>query len=175
VFSWLQQALLLLFLAVAAGWDCRTGKIPNPLNLAGALLGLVMVLGRLRFGEAPEALLLGGAIAGGVMLLLYLGGGVGGGDVKLAIGFGLLSGYPDVIRYLFYGAIAALALILGRLAWRGEMIAALGKALRRKTGVASPGQAAREAARPERAGASTSMALALLLGVIWVWAMEAMG
>lgn len=172
---WLQHLFLAGLLGAATYWDCRTGKIPNPLSLAGALAGLTMVLLHLQFRRDPGGLMLGGIVAGGALLFLYLGGGVGGGDVKLGIGFGLLSGYPETVRYLFFGGLAALIIILGRLAWRGELFASLREALGRRTGFLSPGDAAREAQRPQRAGASTSLPLALLIGVVWVWGMRLVG
>jgi Flp pilus assembly protein protease CpaA len=175
VFLWLRHLFLFAFLGAAALWDCRTGKIPNPLNLLGALLGLTMVLAELRLGDRPEALLLGGVVAAGALLLLYLSGGVGGGDVKMGIGFGLLSGYPDVVRHLFFGGLAALILIVGRLAWRGELWTGLRRATGRKSVWVAPGQASEEAARPERGGASTSLALAFLIGVAWVYLMQELG
>ncbi len=170
----MEQVLLAALLAGASWFDLRTGKIPNSLNLAGALAGLVAVLLRLRFGGDPAPLLLGGVVAFAALLLLYLGGGVGGGDVKLGVGFGLLSGYPAVVRHLFFGGLAALVLILGRLAWRGEVGRGLVAALRRPTRPAAPGLAAAESRKPDRAGASVSFPLALLMGVVWVWIMRAL-
>ncbi len=168
----MQHFALLAFLGAASYCDLRTGKIPNPLNLAGALVGLGLVAAQLRFDLDAGGFLLGGLIASAALLLLYLGGGVGGGDVKLAVGFGLLSGYPEVVRYLFYGGLAALILILARLTWRDDLIGGLRRSVSRPVGVSAPGEAAEEAARPERAGASFSFPAALLAGVLWVWAMR---
>jgi len=166
---WLQQVALLLFLGVASYWDCRYRRIPNWLNATGFGVGAAVALVVHAENGDTGSLLLGMVIAVTSLLLLYLGGGVGGGDVKLAFGFGLLSGYPDVVRYLFYGCLAALALVLGRLAWHGEVRQQFGLLLRQRFRILAPGQAEQEAAKPERSRAFTSFALALTLGVIWVW------
>jgi Flp pilus assembly protein protease CpaA len=80
---------------------------------------------------APELWLtiLGGAVGLGIFLLLYLlaRGGLGAGDVKLAGYIGLVLAFPDVLRGLFYGVIAAglitLSLLLARRVSRRTRIA----------------------------------------------------
>ncbi len=171
---WVQHIALVVILGLAAFWDCRFQRIPNWLNLAGLGLAVAVVAGARITGAETRVddALLGLVIAGGVMLFLYLGGGLGGGDVKLAPAFGLLAGYPDVVRYLFYGGLAALALILGRLAWRGELGGHAKRICRKPFRVLNPGAAQEAAATPETAPAATSFALALLIGVVWVWLMR---
>ncbi len=175
----IRDVCLILLLAAASVWDCRQRRIPNALNLAGALAAMLLSFPGLADTPQLRAAFLGLALATLVMLALYLSGGVGGGDVKLAVGFGGLAGYPQVVLYLFYGSLSALALILARLTWRGELWRGLRQALlgRRKAAPA-PGPGEPDdgppvaAATDQPPAAQASFALALLLGVLWVWLMR---
>lgn len=171
------RLLLLAFLAIAAYTDCGARRIPNRLNAAGAGVGLIWAFLVAWPDDGPWIGLLIGA---GSMLLLYVMNGVGGGDVKLMAGVGLLAGYPLIVYYLFYGCIAAFILIVAPRAWRGEFFKRA-KSPATETVPAGTGviHAKRETAEvptdTERVhGPTTSFALALLLGVVWVWIMEAM-
>ncbi len=168
---------LLAFLASASYYDCRWQRIPNWLNFIGFATGLGLALAGLAAPEQEEANTVGGLFLGMLIaltatFLFYLGGGMGGGDVKMAPGFGLLCGYPDVINYLFYGCLAGLAMLLGRLAWHGEIIQELGRMLRRKPRIIDPGAAQDAARNDKQAGSFISFALALAAGVCWVWCMR---
>jgi prepilin peptidase CpaA len=83
--------LVLVITAAAAVSDLRTGLIPNKLTLGalGALFVAQLVLNGLRAGCL--AALAGLLLASLVPLLLYVAGGLGGGDLKLmaACGVGL--------------------------------------------------------------------------------------
>lgn len=162
-----QHGALIALLIIAAIWDGRHGRIPNWLTGSGCAAGLLLCLWTFIAADNSVAisLVVGGMIGGGAMLLLYLGGGVGGGDVKLMAAVGLLGGYPAVVPYLFYGMLAALIMILGRLAWRGELWATAGTIIRAKPRILAPGEGV-SSARP-----SASFALALGVGVIWVQVM----
>lgn len=176
-----QCVLLLALLLAASVWDCRYRRIPNWLTLSGAaagvLLALVLYLAGLgregrECADLARGSMAGMVLAGGAMLLFYLGGGFGGGDVKLSLGVGALSGYPAVVNYMFYSLLAALAIMLGRLTWHGELRRGIRAALSSRTGVLDPGGAARESGKenPDRVFASFSPAW--LLGVLWVWIMS---
>ena len=169
--EWLEparQIALLAALAAAGYWDVKERRIPNQLSVAVFVAGAALAV----IGGGTEAWW-GMACAGGVVLLFYLGGGMGGGDVKLAFGFGLLAGFPAIVYYLFYGSLAALALAAGRLGWRGEfwktMRAAVGKRPRFWRFSRAKD---RETAAKTETSAGVSLALAWLLGVGWVWVME---
>lgn len=187
----LRFVALSALLVLAAGWDLRTQRIPNWLTFGGWGVGLILALITSATGGEAGALFFGMTATAGVMLLLYLGGGVGGGDVKLALGVGVLAGYPDVINYVFYGSLAALALILGRLTYRGELGAALVQVARAKPRVLHPGpdahqqpevpEGAEDAGGGEKEHSAdavgappthVSYAFAWCIGVVWVWIME---
>lgn len=73
---------VVLFTAVAVGWDVRTRRIPNWLNVTALVCALVFHVGTSGWDGFVHAL--GGFGVGfGVLLVLWLIGGGGGGDVKL--------------------------------------------------------------------------------------------
>lgn len=156
-----RQLVLVVFVAAAAWYDVRGGRIPNWLSVAGFACGLAWAVGFADAETESGGPLTAFAIGVGAMLVLYLFKGVGGGDVKLMAGFSLLAGYPGIIYCLFFGCLAAGALMLAPLAWRGELFARMRDGLRGRKGDA--------AAKP----VSVSFALALLIGVVWLLAMEA--
>lgn len=93
--------MLTLLLCTAAWFDMRTEKVPNWLTYGGAIIGLIFwtVVGAMAaHPEMPTAGVgLGSSFAAllaGLMpvLIIYLLGGFGGGDVKLAGAAGALAG-----------------------------------------------------------------------------------
>ncbi|ANS73545.1 peptidase A24 [Paenibacillus yonginensis] len=109
-----------IFLAAAFYTDIRTMKIPNPLTLTSMVSGLAVQFavngpGGLWFG-------LKGLGAGfGIMLLLYLCGAVGGGDVKLFGGIGAWMGTLFTLTSLVYSILAAGLIGFVILLVRGEI------------------------------------------------------
>jgi leader peptidase (prepilin peptidase) / N-methyltransferase len=126
--GWLGAGLSLLMLAIAA-IDARRFIIPDPLNAAGLVLGLLhaAVLGEGGMASAlGEAALRGGALALMFLALrglyLWLRGreGIGLGDIKLAAVAGIWLGWiamPIAIEIAALSAIAVYAtrhFVLGR-------------------------------------------------------------
>ena len=108
-----------------AAVDLWARRVPNPLTLGIALLGLVLA--------ATHATGIGilGALAGlgvGLLLMLpsYVIGATGGGDVKLLAALGTLLGPSAIVYAFFYTAIAggALAVLVavGRRRLRATMV-----------------------------------------------------
>lgn len=83
-------ASVVLWAAVLSTVDLRVRRLPNELTLGGA--GLIL-LGAAHCGRAVPALL-GGAALAGLYLVIHLldPTALGGGDVKLALGLGALTG-----------------------------------------------------------------------------------
>jgi len=109
-------ALTLAGCLTAAFFDVRARRIPNALTGSLVLAALIVHglegLRPLGISFAVMAVL---TIAGA---LVYARGGIGGGDVKLAIaGSGMLS-YPLCVPYLFYTAIGGGILAMGYIALR---------------------------------------------------------
>ncbi|NGZ76006.1 A24 family peptidase [Saccharibacillus alkalitolerans] len=107
------------FLVAAFMTDIRTRKIPNVLNLAFVVSGLLYQgaahgLDGLYFAGK-------GCAAGfGVLFILYLLGAVGAGDVKLFAGIGAWTGILFAAQTLLYSILFAGAIGLGILCWRRE-------------------------------------------------------
>lgn len=103
---------LAILLALASACDIRSHRIPNPLTLAGLVLGLGWHGWR---GGGPGLVLsLEGVAVAGLALLLYALGGLGAGDVKLLGAVGALMG-PMFLLWTLPGAVFAGGLLA--LAW----------------------------------------------------------
>jgi prepilin peptidase CpaA len=110
----------LVLVTVAAIFDIATKRIPNGLTYASWIWGFVLgaTLGGWD-GFADSAL----GFAGGFLpvLLMFLGGSIGGGDVKLMGGVGALLGFPGglnaFIASILIGGIFAAVILL----WQGRL------------------------------------------------------
>lgn len=111
----MDKYLLLCALTIAtvgAVKDALGRRIPNWLTYSGLIAALLVriVLGgwaELRGGLA------GMLLAGGIFLLLFLLGGMGGGDVKLMAAVGAWVGYDQVWVFLTVSALAGGLLAAG--------------------------------------------------------------
>ncbi|MBI4470193.1 MAG: prepilin peptidase [Acidobacteria bacterium] len=101
---------------VAAGYDLKVRRIPNWLNVAIVLSGLV--LHSATAGGRGIVFSLFGMVAGaGLLFLPYVLGGMGAGDLKLMAAIGAVVGAKGilavfVISAMFGGALAIAALLL---------------------------------------------------------------
>jgi prepilin peptidase CpaA len=124
-------ALLAAVLIAAAVTDVRAGKIYNWITLPAMLAGLAghAIIGGLGFGEGGRLGLadavLGLAVGFAPMLVAWLAGGIGGGDVKLMGAVGALAGWRFVIPAMFFGFAAAAVMAVGILVFRRQLIATL--------------------------------------------------
>jgi prepilin peptidase CpaA len=120
--------------AIAAVVDYRTGLIPNWLTLGGVVAGLV---GHLIYGWATQDLRAGliegaFAVAGMVFcsiapVILYVKGGMGGGDLKLYAAIGALCQPMLGIEAQMYSMIIAAIAAPARLAYQGKLFRVLGR------------------------------------------------
>ncbi len=103
--------------------DVRSGKIYNVITYPALIVGLVghTFLGGISGKQSAASIGLAGAALGvlvgaGPLLLAWLAGGIGGGDVKLMAAVGALGGTGVALATLFYGfavaAVMALAVML---------------------------------------------------------------
>ncbi len=144
---------------LGAGWDVRSGRIPNRLTYAAVLAGLL--LHGLTQGAAGWLQALGGMLLGGGMLLpVYLLGGMGGGDVKLMAAVGALAGGGLALREVVATALAGAAIALLLVLWRGRLLATL-----RNTGQLLAWLARRRLAPHERLNLTNAALLRLPYGV----------
>ncbi|NLX97701.1 MAG: prepilin peptidase [Rhodopirellula sp.] len=107
----LNPILIVVFTLAAAVSDWRTRKLPNWLTvsaLAAALLLHTILAGLPGLANA----LLGFAVGFGILLVLWLIGGSGGGDVKLMGALGAWLGVSLILRVFFLSA-ALIAVFAG--------------------------------------------------------------
>jgi leader peptidase (prepilin peptidase)/N-methyltransferase len=106
-------ALFALLMLVIFFIDLEHQIVPNALSYPGLILGLLLAVPQGRFTDA----LFAAAGAGAFFLLIAIvsGGGMGGGDIKLAAMMGAFLGWPRIAVGLLFaftlGAVAGLVLI----------------------------------------------------------------
>jgi prepilin peptidase CpaA len=104
-------------LVVAAVTDVRSGKIYNALTYPALAVGLIghTLAGGLTGSE--EAMGLAGSLiglaVGSALLIAWLAGGIGGGDAKLMMAVGALTGYRFTIDAMFWGFLVAALMAVG--------------------------------------------------------------
>jgi prepilin peptidase CpaA len=107
----LARVSLVTILVAASFMDLRSGKIPNWLTLPAILLGVALSLltgGRDGLFNSVTGL----AVGSGLLLLPFVLGGMGGGDVKLLGAIGAFEGPVMTIRIFFLSAVIGLAVSL---------------------------------------------------------------
>jgi prepilin peptidase CpaA len=110
---------LLVTLWIAWG-DIRTRRIPNYLTLGVALAGLGFQLGSHGLSGLLHGFL-GLALGFGLLIIPYILGGMGAGDVKALAALGAWLGPLLTFRLTLYMAIAGGLIALGFLGWRGML------------------------------------------------------
>jgi prepilin peptidase CpaA len=114
----------LLLLVLCAGWDVRYRRIPNWATLPGVALGLG--LNGLFLGwQGLKVSGLGLLVGFGSLLILFVLGWMGGGDVKLMAAVGALKGYPFVVSALFYSLIVGVVIGVVLLIWNRKALRTL--------------------------------------------------
>jgi prepilin peptidase CpaA len=128
--------LTLVAACIAVVYDLRARRIPNALT--GSLAGAAVIVHA--FGGwqtlAVSLAVMGILTLGGA--LLYSRGGLGGGDVKLAIAASGMLSYPTCLSFLLYTAIAGGFLALYYLTFRGEARAVLSRVALVTAGAMTP-------------------------------------
>jgi len=113
--SYIFAVLVGLFTAAAAFTDWREHRIPNYLTVPAAVLGLIYN-SFMPMGIGPLWSLVGFAIGFGLLLLPWLLGGGGMGDVKLLAALGAWLG-PRLLLLsfagsIFFAAVMALSMLI---------------------------------------------------------------
>lgn len=96
-------------LAVLCWNDCRYRRLPNVLTFGLAVLGLVW---RFVFGGMGGAVdgLVGGLVCGLFLLLPFLLGGAGGGDLKMMFAAGIFTGLRYACAEMLFVSLTGLLL-----------------------------------------------------------------
>lgn len=172
----MRMGVLFVMLVVCAYTDIKDGKLYNWCTLPGIFVGLVSAFleGHLREQVYMSHLFvshLGGFLIGfGLFFLLFLSGGFGAGDMKLAGAIGSLGGWFFVLNALIYGSLVGAMMALGVLIWHGKFFAGLGDSIKllftfNKKRYAEEKKAEKEAL------ITIPYGLAISLGSFWAWFM----
>lgn len=118
-------AVLLLWLAAAVGIDLRERRIPNIINLSGALIGLGCGLfaGWDGLGTATLGLLTGLAL----FLPLHASGILGAGDVKLLAAASAFLGPLGAVNAALFTLVAGGVYAMATLVWHDGACETLGR------------------------------------------------
>jgi prepilin peptidase CpaA len=157
-------------------FDWRTGKIPDRLTL-GMLLVAPIAHAAWAYDVDPVAMsalrgcassLLGAAAGGVLPFLLLRAGGVGGGDVKLCLALGAITGPGFAFHAVTYAMIAALAHGLALVVRRN----ALGETWRNVLRLFQWGRGRRRGNDSVPSASMTTMrfAFSILVGTCWAGA-----
>ncbi|HNP34694.1 MAG TPA: A24 family peptidase [Woeseiaceae bacterium] len=118
---------VLIVVSIAAFLDIRTHRIPNWLTYSACALGLLLAAAAAGFNGLLNSLA-GFAAAFIPLLLMFIGGSVGGGDVKLMGAVGALLGFPAglnaLISSILVGGFCAAIILL----WQGRLFPILRRA-----------------------------------------------
>ena len=118
---WLTLAATL----IASLYDLRSRRIPNFVTVALAAGALLV-----HAFDGPPAVLTSLAVMAAVTLggtLIFARGGIGGGDIKLAIAASGMLSYPLCLSFLLYSALGGGLLAVLYLAFRPQYRAALSR------------------------------------------------
>ena len=111
---------LLVYLALAVGFDLRARRIPNVISGPALLLGLI--LNAAQSGTAGLLGSLGGAaLSMGILMLPFAAGGIGGGDVKMMGAVGAFVGPWIAVMGLVIGMIVGGVIMSVHLARLGRL------------------------------------------------------
>lgn len=118
--SGFNYVILAVLVGAAFFTDMKDSRIPNNLVIAGVFAGILVNLTRGLEGFVFS--LQGMAFGFTVLLLLYLMGGVGAGDVKLFAAIGAITGVGYTLSSLVYALFAAAFIGSVLVIIRGEFI-----------------------------------------------------
>lgn len=119
------NAILVVLILSSILTDLTHQKIYNLQTYPAMLSGLA--LGFLSGGwQGSLTSFVGLCLGMGLLLLFYLTGGVGGGDVKLLGAIGALKGASFVVWVMFYTALIGGVMALALIIWQGTLRQTLG-------------------------------------------------
>lgn len=115
---------LLALLLISGYTDLRCRKVYNAVTFPA--IGIGLLLNPVLFGiPGLKSALIGFAVGFGLFLLIYVLGGIGGGDVKLVGAIGALGGYPFIVYAIFYSALVGGGIAVLELIWQKRLLRSL--------------------------------------------------
>lgn len=113
------DVILGLLLAIGLYMDLRYRRLPNWLTFSGILLGIVYQSFIEGWAGALDAI--GGVLFAAVLILPFMAGGMGGGDVKFLAAIGAIKGLHFGVWSALYGAVAGGLVSIAILVWQGRL------------------------------------------------------
>lgn len=160
------QVIFFSLLLTTAVTDLAYKKIYNFITLPAIVLGL---LGNSVFGGwgGLKLSLIGLLIGAGVFFLIFIFGGMGGGDVKLMAAIGALMGYPFIVRAVFYSILVGGLMAIIMMIWKGALWSSFKNIFRSLYTSLVPGLE-RVPLKPE-SSLPVPYGMAIVLGSLWTW------
>jgi prepilin peptidase CpaA len=123
------DAIVLCLVVVCATTDILRGKIYNSVTYPAVGIGLI--LAALSKGE-PTLLSSGLGLVIGFfpLFIIFVVGGLGGGDVKLMAAIGAVKGYPFIVYAMFYTGLVGALMAVSAMIWRGVLFKSMRNILR---------------------------------------------
>lgn len=114
------DAILGLLLATGLYMDLRFRRLPNWLTFPGIVFGILYRTLAGGWNGALDAI--GGVLFAAVLILPFMAGGMGGGDVKFLAAIGAVKGFHFGLWSALYGAVAGGVVSIAILAWQGRLV-----------------------------------------------------
>jgi prepilin peptidase CpaA len=143
--NWVLVVAMVVFTAVAAGWDLREKRIPNKLTLPMFFAGWVYQIAFHGWAGVLDGLA-GFGIGFGVLFVLWFIGGGGGGDVKLMGAMAVWMGFHLTLLVLVASTVAVIVITMGVVLW-GVMNRGMRKTQARLKGKVGETRAEKQARR----------------------------
>lgn len=165
----LKYLILFVVCGITLYSDLRFNKIYNWVTLPLIPIGLLLNLGIASWkGLASSGL--GFGVGFGIMLVFFLFGAMGGGDVKLTGGIGALLGYPFVLNVLLYSVFVGGCIAIAKLIWRGEFFKTIATIFRSFFSLILPGRTF--VPIPKEEAHIIPYGCAIALGTVWALIMH---
>ncbi len=119
IYLYMKYIILALLIGAAFYTDMKASRIPNQLAVAGVVAGILINLTAGLNGAVFS--LQGLAFGFAVLLILYMLGGVGAGDVKLFAAIGAITGWEYTLSTMVYALFAAAFIGIILVTFRGEL------------------------------------------------------
>jgi len=134
----LADVIVLCLVVVCATTDVLKGKIYNAVTYPA--IGIGIILAGLSKGE-PTLMnsLLGLGMGFLPLFIVFVLGGMGGGDVKLMAAIGAVKGYPFIVYAMFYSGLVGGLLAIITMIWRGVFFKSMHNILRTMVTSVIPG------------------------------------
>jgi prepilin peptidase CpaA len=161
-----RNVCLLAMSVICVYTDLARGKLYNSVTLSAIAAGLAFAW--LLDSAGPglpnlQAALLGAALGGGVMLVAWLVGSMGAGDVKMMAAVGVLAGsWRFTLLALMYAALVGAAIGIGVLIWQGRLWEGVKGSLKALVTL-------KPRKDPGRPPLTIPYGVAIGIGVVWAW------